>query len=178
MKFLVMLFVLIFGQITCAQGLIFSSVKELPKVLELRQRTSWDNKIEVYHDATEFGAQVNVGFMKTQSVQDFKRFFLESGKNFSCSGDFEFRYDSHNMQFIAVKSIDVCVDEQGFVVAHSINRPTLSSTEIQSKAQEIEKNRAAVQEQIKVNQSDLLKQPDPAPRDSTRVELPPVTISY
>lgn len=140
-------------------GLIFSSVPELPKVLELEKRVKWDNKSEMKHIDNAHFAEVNTAFIGFD-MKNLEQYMLKTNKHFSCDGDFEFRNDEHGVQYIALKSINVCLDEMGFVAVHSVGRPLLSYFDIQLIAQKIQNEKANAKTQLEINQMSGTKEID------------------
>lgn len=113
-----------------AQGVIFSTVDESPKTLVLETVVPYAGEAKVYHMHDEPLSMVEVNFSKFSGLKEHIK--NVRARNTYCDGDFSLEYDDKGKQFIKVNAIDVCIDSEGWPVAHSLGR-RLTQEQLQDK---------------------------------------------
>lgn len=136
MKSLILLFFFSISNISFAQGLIFNTITENPKVLMLEKISSWNGENYLSHVEEEPLTHVRVKFIGEQLLKLQSHLLKSESPRIFCDGNFSLEYDRQGSQFIALSAVNVCIDEGGWVVAHSIGKQ-LSPSEVQMKAGEL-----------------------------------------
>ncbi|MBC7538323.1 MAG: hypothetical protein H7281_05855 [Bacteriovorax sp.] len=135
----------------------FNSLPVKPKVLELSKYRLLSDKLELRHIHESPRTVVKINF-NTKEMSDFYSKVLNSDINkLYCDGDFALTYDSYGTQYININSIKVCVDEAGFIVAHSIGIAQLAPKEISASTRLIEESRIPAKTDAVVNQNRAAK---------------------
>lgn len=133
MKTLVAVLIALVSTVSMAQGLIFSTITERPKVLVLEKRSPWSGEGYFVHVEENPRSEVRVAFVGDQLLRLNARLFETNSFRIYCDGDFSLANDFHGMQFIALNTVSVCIDDNGWVVAHSFGE-SLSPAEVQRRA--------------------------------------------
>lgn len=120
------------------QGLLFSSLPEVPKFLALEKIKPFVGESYLRHRNKEFNVWINIKY-ETEELKKLNAHLLNQNPNVYCDGEFELKRDKDDRQYISVKSISVCVDQEGWVVSHNVNS-RLTPTEVQKKASELAKS--------------------------------------
>lgn len=140
MKSLTVLLFLLTSSLSFAQGLIFSTVTEKPKVLMLEKKISpLSGDSYFVHVEENPLTHVNVLFMGDQLLKLQNHLLKSESSRIFCDGDLSLENDSRGIQFIALSTVSVCIDEDGWIIAHSFGKQ-LAPDEIQRKAGELSKS--------------------------------------
>jgi hypothetical protein len=139
MKSLAVLLFLLASSLSFAQGLIFSSVTEKPKVLMLERVNPWSGESYMAHVEENPLSMVKVVFIGDQLLKLQKHLLKSESSRIFCDGDFSLANDYHGSQFFALSTVSVCIDEEGWVVAHSFGKE-LSPEQVHRKAAELSKS--------------------------------------
>ena len=156
----VFLFVIL--SLNCINGfagdLTFNAVAQKPSVLELAKFRPLTGKLELryIHDSPHVIVRIN---SHTKEISDFILKVLDSDlSKLFCDGDFDLTYDSNGTQSINIKSIKVCTDADGFVVAHSVGIPHLTEAQIAVSSRMIKDTMSPTKVDTAISQSTKLKE--------------------
>ena len=127
---------LLIANLSYAQGLIFSTVTEKPEVLTLEQIRPWAGESYLAHVEDNPSARVKTLFMGDQLLNLQNHLLQVNSQRIFCDGDYSLANDSHGAQYIALGAVNVCIDQDGWVVAHSVNK-TLTQSQINKIAGEL-----------------------------------------
>jgi hypothetical protein len=123
-------------------GLIFEQDRGASQVLQLSKYRGVSGKLELRNIRGNSKTPVRISY-GSQEVKDFSLKVLDSDLDkLSCDGDFFVTYDAYGTQYIQINSIRVCLDNDGWVVAHSFGIPPLKPEEIAASTRVIELSRA------------------------------------
>jgi hypothetical protein len=139
MKFLIFFLFLFASNLVLAQGLIFSTLQEKPKVLMLEKMYPWDGDSYLVHVEENPLTHVKILFQGEQLIKLQDHLIKSDSSRIFCDGNFSFAYDFHGQQYLDVSSISVCIDENGMIIAHSFGK-SLQPHEIYSKVTELSKS--------------------------------------
>lgn len=141
MKAFITLFFMLFANLTMAQGLIFSTLSEKPKVLDIEIVRPQNGEPYFVHVKRDPLTKVRIEF-KGEKLGKLKEHLLK--KNYPrlfATAKFVFAYDEHGSQYIDLKSVTIMTEEDGWIVAHSIGgNVRLTPSEVQEKDYELQRN--------------------------------------
>jgi hypothetical protein len=107
----------------------FNAMAVKPTVLEVKKYREISGRLTVKHIHENPRIVITLG-STTKEVRDFVAKLIESDiDKVNCDGDFFLTYEM-GAQIINIKSLKLCVDENGDVIAHSIGMKKLSDAEI------------------------------------------------
>lgn len=135
MKIITSLLLLV-ANVSFAQGLILSTIPEKPEVLTLEVIRPWSGESYLAHVEDNPSARVKTVFMGDQLLNLQNHLLQVNSQRIFCDGEYAMANDFHGMQFIALGAINVCIDQDGWVVAHSVNK-TLTQNQISEIAGEL-----------------------------------------
>lgn len=170
MKKLVFL-VLMFTNVGFAQGLIFSRLNELPAFLTMEKQTDYQGVQKLVHVKDEpVLTHVTVKFEGDLQKRLEAHLLNANTSRIYCDGDFSFGLDEHNMQYIKINYITVCIDDQGFTIANSFGI-RLEPGQMIEKSIELDRKRNAQINENKIYQSMREKEGDISPSNNSQTEV-------
>jgi hypothetical protein len=135
------------------------SLPDKPALLELTKYSSVSGDLDFVYVTSSPRRRIRIDFT-TPETKNFRKQLLEADvEKLSCEADFSFMFDMRGQPVYLVKSIKVCVNEENFVVAHSIGMPLQSADTIQKTAHSIEAIHAAAKPSIAINNSAAAPKP-------------------
>lgn len=108
----------------------FISLTSKPDVLELKKYRTVTGKLELryIHESPRIVVRIGAGNKETNEF--FEKLMQSDLVKLNCDGDFFPMFDQLGNQYLHVNSIKSCIDEDGDVVAHSINLSPLSDEQV------------------------------------------------
>ena len=127
MKFL---FLFLLALPTLSFSADFISLTSKPNVLELKKYRTVSGKLELryIHEAPRIVVRIGAGNKETNDF--FEKLMKSDLIKLNCDGDFFPMFDQFGNQYLHVNSIKSCIDEEGDVIAHSINLTPLSDEQV------------------------------------------------
>jgi len=110
----------------------YNAIAVKPKVLELKKYREISGRLSIKYVHENPRAVINLG-TTSKEVNDFFSKVKESDlQKLNCDGDFFLAFDNMGMQYIHINAIKSCVDEEGSIVAHSMESTAWTISSLQS----------------------------------------------
>jgi hypothetical protein len=132
-----------------------------PKVIELVKYRSPSGQLELRYVQENPHRLTRLSSAKAE-IKDFGQKLLDSDiDKVSCDGDFSITFDAYGRQYIQINSIKVCLDKEGWVVAHSFGIPPLDPVQLAASTRIVEESRLPVKADPAIFQGNVPKVVNP-----------------